>query len=102
MDEGSIILSGLLTETRSYGAETITTVHKSDQGDGIPMEIAQRYTTDPSWAREIDEFADAVVSITGKSLMALRMKLYVRCSSCTRFTARLPNSESSMIFLTKF
>ena len=61
LEEGSIILSGLLTGTRSYGAETITTVHKSDQEDGTPMEITQRYTTDPSWAREIDEFADAVV-----------------------------------------
>ena len=62
LEEGSIILSGLLTGTRSYGAETITIVHKSDQEDGTPMEVTQRYTTDPSWAREIDEFADAVLN----------------------------------------
>ena len=76
LEEGTIILSGLLTGTRSYGAETITIVHKADQDSGTPIETTKRFTTDPSFAREIDEFSNAIVHnekiINGSSEEALR------------------------------
>ena len=62
LQEGAISLSGLLTGTRSYGAETITIIHKSEQDSGMPMEISKRYTTDPSWEREIEEFSKAIIN----------------------------------------
>ena len=61
LEKGAIVLSGLLTGTRSYGAETITIIHKSEQDSGMPMEISKRYTTDPSWEREIEEFSRAII-----------------------------------------
>jgi len=62
LEKGAILLSGLLTGTRSYGAETITIIHKSEQDSGTPIEISKRYTTDPSWEREIDEFSRIILN----------------------------------------
>lgn len=61
LEEGTIILAGLLTGSKSYGAETMTIAWRSHNGEGDPKEQVTRYNTDPSWRREIDEFADAVV-----------------------------------------
>lgn len=61
LEEGTIILSGLLTGSKSYGAETMTIAWRSGNGDGDPKEQVTRYNSDPSWRREIDEFADAAV-----------------------------------------
>jgi predicted dehydrogenase len=63
LERGNIILSGLLSGTKSYGAETLTIVWgnpENDQGD--PKEQTTRYNTDPSWRDEIHEFADAVLN----------------------------------------
>ncbi|MEQ9325777.1 MAG: Gfo/Idh/MocA family oxidoreductase [Rhodospirillales bacterium] len=60
LEEGSIALSGLLTGSKSYGAETLTIARKADDDLGDPREVTTRYNTDPSWADEIAEFADAV------------------------------------------
>ena len=62
LEKGAIVLAGLLTGTRSYGAETITIIHRSEQDSGSPMEITKRYISDPSWEREIEEFAEAIVN----------------------------------------
>ena len=62
LEKGAIVLAGLLTGTRSYGAETITIIHQSEQDSGSPMEIAKRYTSDPSWEREIEEFSEAIIN----------------------------------------
>jgi predicted dehydrogenase len=58
--KGAIVLSGILTGSKSYGAETMTVVWASDRGGGDPREQTTRYNDDPSWASEINEFADAV------------------------------------------
>jgi predicted dehydrogenase len=59
---GSIILGGLLTGTKSYGAETLTVAvvhHATDNGD--PKEQVTRYNRDPSWELEINQFADCIL-----------------------------------------
>ncbi|MGB0681402.1 MAG: Gfo/Idh/MocA family protein [Magnetovibrionaceae bacterium] len=64
LTEGTLVLSGILTGSKSYGAETLTVVTETDAGNGDPKETTTRYNRDESWQREIAEFADA---IAGKS-----------------------------------
>jgi len=62
LERGSIILGGLLTGTKSYGAETLTVAtvdHANDNGD--PKEQVTRYNRDPSWELEIKHFADCIL-----------------------------------------
>jgi len=60
LSKGSIILSGILSSTKSYGAETITIVHAKDKDAGDPYEEMIRYNEDNSWHDEIFDFAHAV------------------------------------------
>lgn len=76
-ERGSLILGGILSGTKSYGAETLTAVRAdpdNDQGD--PKEQITRYNRDLSWDLEINAFADAVLSggpvQSGSSQDALR------------------------------
>lgn len=62
LEKGAITLSGILSGSKSYGAETITVSHKSDDDCGDPLEETTRYNTDNSWKMEIDEFADCVLN----------------------------------------
>ena len=75
LDRGALILSGILTGSKSYGAETLTTVWATDDGVGDPREQVVRYNADPSWADEIAEFAEAVRTdspiVNGSSAEAL-------------------------------
>ena len=84
LEKGSIILGGILSGTKSYGAETLTIAkvdHANDNGD--PEEQITKYNNDPSWQEEIDLFADSILSdkpvISGCSLDALNtMQLVYR------------------------
>lgn len=71
---GGLILAGILSGTKSYGAETLTVITKGDDDMGDPREIMTRYNEDPSWADEIAGFADNVLSVSpvieGSSLEA--------------------------------
>ncbi len=61
LERGSLILGGILSGTKSYGAETLTVVRAdpdNDQGD--PKEQLTRYNRDPSWDEEIAAFAAAI------------------------------------------
>lgn len=59
---GTIILSGILSGTKSYGAETITIAQATAHDQGDPKEQTTRYNQDNSWRDEIFEFADAVLN----------------------------------------
>lgn len=76
LTEGALILSGILTSSRSYGVETLTVVQRSDDDRGDPREVATRYNTDNSWRAEIDEFGQAIIAgkpiRNGSSLEALK------------------------------
>ena len=75
LSRGAIVLSGILSGSKSYGAETMTVVWASEDDAGDPREQTTRYNLDPSWAREIDEFANAILSdapiVSGSSQDAL-------------------------------
>lgn len=60
LEKGALILSGILSGSKSYGAETLTVVYAGDDDQGDPREQVTRYNADPSWTDEVAEFADAV------------------------------------------
>ena len=76
LTEGALALSGILSSTKSYGAEMLTVVSRHDDDLGDPREVTTRYNRDDSWRREIFEFAGCVIDdepvINGSSLEALR------------------------------
>lgn len=62
--QGAIHLSGILSGSKSYGAETIKIVWKGDDDKGDPKEQTTRYNHDSSWADEIAEFGSAITNGT--------------------------------------
>lgn len=60
LEKGALILSGILSGSKSYGAETLTVVYAGDDDQGDPKEQVTRYNSDPSWADEIADFAEAI------------------------------------------
>lgn len=63
LERGSLVLGGLITGTKSYGAETLTVVQADpDHDGGDPREQTTRYSHDPSWDQEIAAFADAILN----------------------------------------
>ncbi len=63
LDRGSLILGGILSGTKSYGAETLTVVRADPDNDrGDPKEVITRYNRDPSWDDEMRAFADSVLN----------------------------------------
>ena len=81
LEKGSIILGGILSGSKSYGAETLTVVYADPDNDrGDPKEQVTRYNSDPSWDEEIRCFAECIMEdktiSTGTSIDALNtMKL---------------------------
>jgi len=75
--KGAITLSGILSGSKSYGAETMTVAWADGADDsGDPREQTTRYNRDNSWRDEIAEFADAILNdaliATGSSDDALK------------------------------
>lgn len=102
LEGGSLILGGILSGTKSYGAETLTLVRAdpdNDQGD--PWEQVTRYNHDPSWDDEIAAFALSILDdrpvASGTSDDALRtMQLVFRiyhADSKWRETYDIPNPD---------
>ncbi len=61
LEKGALILSGILSGSKSYGAETLTVVWAAADDQGDPMEQVTRYNRDPSWEEEIREFVECIV-----------------------------------------
>jgi len=62
LEKGSLILGGILSGSKSYGAETLTVVYANPDNDqGDPKEIMTRYNVDPSWCAEIKEFCGCII-----------------------------------------
>jgi len=63
LERGSLILGGILSGTKSYGAETLTVVQADPDNDrGDPREQVTSYNRDPSWDEEIAAFADCILN----------------------------------------
>jgi predicted dehydrogenase len=61
LDKGSIVLGGILSGSKSYGAETMAVVIADpDTDNGDPKEQLTRYNRDPSWDEEVTSFVDAI------------------------------------------
>lgn len=58
---GSLILGGILSGSKSYGAETLTVVTKENDDNGDPREQLTRYNRDSSWDLEISNFAQSIL-----------------------------------------
>jgi predicted dehydrogenase len=61
LSRGAIVLAGILTNSRSYGAETITVMYAGENDGGDPREQMTRYNSDHSWQDEIAAFIDCIV-----------------------------------------
>lgn len=104
LTKGSIILSGILSSTKSYGAETITIVHAKDKDAGDPYEEMIRYNEDNSWHDEVFDFAKAICEnkriIQGSSKEALAtMKMVYRiyyADSQWRRKFNIPNPDGQI------
>ena len=92
LTQGSITLAGILSGTKSYGAETITVAQRGDDDGGDPREQTIRYNRDNSWRDEIDEFATAVIEdlpvAVGSSMDALKTMHFVYRIYCADTTWR--------------
>lgn len=102
LERGSVILGGILSGSKSYGAETLTVVMADpDTDNGDPKEQITRYNRDPSWDEEITSFVDHVVSnnqvISGSSDDALQtMKLVYKiyyADPAWRAAYQIPNPD---------
>jgi predicted dehydrogenase len=84
LERGSLILGGILSGSKSYGAETLTVVTADPDNDsGDPKEQITQYNHDPSWDDEIAYFAQCIFNdqpvMSGSSDDALQtMKLVYR------------------------
>jgi predicted dehydrogenase len=76
MWKGAITLSGILSGSKSYGAETLTVAYAAADHSGDPREQTTRYNEDNSWRDEISEFAETILKdqpvIEGTAREALR------------------------------
>jgi len=62
LERGSLILSGILSGTKSYGPETLTVVRADPDNDGgDPSEHVTLYNKDPSWEDEVNAFAASIL-----------------------------------------
>lgn len=60
LERGGIWLSGILSGSKSYGAEMITIAYASGADGGDPKEITTRFNSDLSWKREVQYFSDVI------------------------------------------
>jgi predicted dehydrogenase len=93
LTRGAISLAGILSSTRSYGAETITVAYPEAGQHGDPREVMTRYNHDPSWHDEVFDFAAAILEDRdiehGSSLEALKtMELVYRIYCADREWAK--------------
>jgi len=61
LEKGSVILSGILSGSKSYGDETLTVARATPNDAGDPKEEIARYDHDSSWADEIADFTEAIM-----------------------------------------
>ena len=63
LERGGLVLGGILSGSKSYGAETLTIIESNPKNDhGDPKETTIRYNSDPSWCSEIEEFVNSIIN----------------------------------------
>ncbi len=61
LTRGALILSGILSGSKSYGAEKITVITAAEDDCGDPREQTTSFNQDHSWSDEVTEFAAAIL-----------------------------------------
>ena len=61
LTKGALNLSGILSGSKSYGAETLTIARTTTDDRGYPKEEIHNYENDNSWSDEVAEFVDTVL-----------------------------------------
>ena len=89
LSRGTLLLSGILSGSKSYGAETMTVAYAETSEGGDPREQTIRYNQDTSWRDEIAEFAEAILQdkpiINGSSSEAFKTMQLVYRIYCADF-----------------
>jgi len=71
LTDGALVLSGILSGSKSYGQELLTIYRKELESGGNPKMETIQYLEDNSWRDEINEFAEAIKNdqpiVTGSS-----------------------------------
>jgi len=62
--KGALVLSGILSGTKSYGQETLSVHFRGESDQGSPRHQTTSYIEDNSWRDEIFEFADCILNDT--------------------------------------
>jgi predicted dehydrogenase len=92
LEKGALIMSGILSGSKSYGSETLTIVRANKDDRGDPKEESFTYDKDNSWANEIDEFSKSILDDTpivqGSSADALKSMALVYQIYCADPTWR--------------
>ncbi|MEE2997296.1 MAG: Gfo/Idh/MocA family oxidoreductase [Pseudomonadota bacterium] len=60
LSRGALVLSGILSGSKSYGSEIMQVLRRSEDQGGETVRQFHHYDEDPSWADEIAEFAAAI------------------------------------------
>ncbi len=61
LSKGSIILSGILSSSKSYGSEKLTLIEANPRKDNTtPKEKVFRYNEDKSWDKELQSFVNSI------------------------------------------
>ncbi len=102
LEAGSLILGGILSGSKSYGAETLTVIYADPDNDcGDPKEQITRYNNDPSWYEEIKLFMECISKntpvLSGSSDDALQTMKHVyriyHADSTWRNTYSIPDPD---------
>mgnify|MGYP003338217568 FL=1 len=97
MTLGSILLSGILSSTKSYGSETITIYKKKTSSNRIGEEITYKFEDDISWQEEITNFFAAIDQVEHTNLgniqeaqktLELVEKIYFKDDNWASFLAK--------------
>lgn len=104
LEKGALVLGGILSGSKSYGAETLSIVEANlEKDNGDPKETTIRFNRDPSWQIEIDDFVQHILKDEkvdgGSSWDALRTmeqvyRIYAADTEWKkRFDIETPDSE---------
>jgi hypothetical protein len=82
LEHGSLVLSGILSSSKSYGREILTIYEKNEHFPGSTNQKTIEYDEDPSWQNEVDIFTQHILNDTiissGSSKEALSTMLLIR------------------------
>ena len=61
LQNGALLLSGILSGSKSYGDEKLTVIYREENVGGRPRETSMKYVKDNSWQDEINDFAKDIL-----------------------------------------